>query len=548
MCNSTDIASRNYPGYFLDDNDLEILLRALDHNRQQNKEPSLDHVFLAPCTSNSGSSISQLLPLTIDSANVFPRKFLTCYSISNIHWNVIEINQTSSDNVTCIAYNTDGMAYPVSDNLMQQIATCFQNANVTTITAPIQKYQFRAQSNNNCGIVCALIADDIRTGRLSHSNTTPLARYGNLLTSEMITKRQDRSCINELIRNHTSAHDIASFARPKSLYNQNGGQFSFSSYANNTLLPVPTGAQLDIYNQLQRQPETMLALYAIIKKHNSDISQMFDAICAKSQLKQDAKFLFADGDHTVSRELMLKAMGTEWIDTVIYAYNAYHHLPQTRLNQEHDDCARQDEQKNSQTSSIVAAVLFTLTLVALLPLGAIILITFFAALIALASMIMDYYENDFASFFSLHPYNTTKHHKNPTPSPHIRPTSAKAIPEATTKANEKPSMQRLKKEPSIVPLNSLDSIPKPAPQPSKHAAQAEKIHITDQGPQPQKKPSQRSSLPPRKSDSSANIQKRGAKNSCTSSDFVNKFMLALTIALAFTITFNYAGQSNNQPA
>ena len=143
----------------------------------------------------------------------------------------------------------------------------------------------------------------------------------------------------------------------------------------------------------------------------------------QSQLKQDAKFLFADGDHTVSRELMLKAMGTEWIDTVIYAYNAYHHLPQTRLNQEHDDCARQDEQKNSQTSSIVAAVLFTLTLVALLPLGAIILITFFAALIALASMIMDYYENDFASFFSLHPYNTTKHHKNPTPSPHIRPTS-----------------------------------------------------------------------------------------------------------------------------
>ena len=44
----------------------------------------------------------------------------------------------------------------------------------------------------------------------------------------------------------------------QNLYNQNGGQFLSSLQI--ILLSVPTGAQLDIYNQLQRQPETMLTL------------------------------------------------------------------------------------------------------------------------------------------------------------------------------------------------------------------------------------------------------------------------------------------------
>ena len=132
------------------------------------------------------------------------------------HWNVLEIYIENLNTIRCRRFDTDGYVYPVDDDTLKIVRDTFvktvkqqgcqnlqlsvdtDNLSVNTINARQQVYAFSGQQGVNCGLVSALIAEDLRAGRLVSSwnhglaSFQPLACYGGFYTSAMtdLTLRQ----------------------------------------------------------------------------------------------------------------------------------------------------------------------------------------------------------------------------------------------------------------------------------------------------------------------------------------------------------------------
>ncbi|GEM_PF-4993875 len=332
------IKERNAGGYALDDNDIEVILRTLDTSYRAKALIGPNNICVIPSVSIPFSTIEMVLkPILNQLPGRFPRKFVGCLKPRDIfHWNVIEITQTSANTVHCVSYDTNGYAYPVDDENMQQISSCFgTKVKVSTIDQRQQKYSFSGQKNNNCGIICALIVDDIRMGRI-HDASQPLQQYGDLLSIVDIQSTKDREKINTLVEDYASDLDKNSFCIPRANTTPGGKFFDAQTYLATRPSPPQSDRQKAVYNALKKDPEALGILYNIIDGLD-DHRGIFDAIYRQNEaFKRRVKYLFAGDEYHVDRNGISTSMGGDWIDTVRYAHHETNGPIQAQINPHND--------------------------------------------------------------------------------------------------------------------------------------------------------------------------------------------------------------------
>lgn len=405
------INARNASGYALDDNDIEVILRTLDTNYRANALIGPDHIRVIPSVSIPFSTIEMVLKPILDHLpDRFPRKFVGCLKPKNIfHWNVIEITQTSANTVHCVSYDTNGYAYPVDDENMQQISSCFgARVQVSTIDQRQQKYSFSGQKNNNCGIICALIVDDIRMGRI-HDASQPLQQYGDLLSIVDIQSTKDREKINTLVEHHASDLDKNTFCMPRENTTPGGRLFDAQAYLATRPSPPQSIRQKSVYNALKKDPEALGILYNIIDGCD-DHRGIFDAVyCQDEAFKRRVKYLFSGDNYRVNRDGISTSMGGDWIDTVMYAHHEKnkpsgpydnpnfvqidsHNVPTFAKHAHHNHPVNSNDDTDASLiwTGIAGSILIVAGLALIVPFSVFVIFSAFTALASCCIMLLDY--------------------------------------------------------------------------------------------------------------------------------------------------------------
>ncbi len=221
--------SSNTLDYTLTDDDIQILTTLF----QQEGLPNAQSMILSPASTNDSLSP---LKLSIQSylrslfhSDAKPCQFLVPFCLDRSgHWVVLEMLYESPNKIFCRYFDTDGYAYPVDDMTKKTIREAFSEDHpfcdaqtcVETIVHRQQAYQYAGQKGVNCGLIVAMMIEDLRSGRLvlpfhGVPTSSPLLHYAQVDVSKY-DDQSLRDWARDFVRNHGNTLQCARFFRADS--------------------------------------------------------------------------------------------------------------------------------------------------------------------------------------------------------------------------------------------------------------------------------------------------------------------------------------------
>ena len=340
--NSSTIIHRNCTGKMLDDKDIKMLVESL--NRQNERQVSPNNHFI-DIRMTEGENSGENLKIIQDnfrsrSQLKQEQKYYIPLNINNIHWAVLEIIQ-NGQGVTCKKINTDGMAYPIDQDIMNHLISIFKEKGYKPCEiSNIKKqklYTFSGQKENNCGIISSYIISDGVCNRLNPQK--PLDQYGN-----SIEKEHDAETIRTLssiavVENHSE--DYLSFCKPEERIirrsSKSGGSFRDKERKTNQHILLEKLKKLD--------KASLESLYEIVSNDEVSVKEKLEQI----RKKENVDFLFKNKE---------KEIKEDWDNLIKLAYeNKYkaqtpakireHQLPQIKKRNK-----AKAKQKNHETCTL----------------------------------------------------------------------------------------------------------------------------------------------------------------------------------------------------
>lgn len=193
MSKTKAIRKKNNTGYALTDEDIKIINKAFNKKnnypyytkndgsetiilqKERGEFPNNNIIIELPALSLADSkvilkdSIKTNLDFIKNNDDLKEKniKFIAPYKLNSWHWNVLEILYDKNNNkISCKSYDTDGKIKKVENEFFNHIENAFKEEKITVENhlESTPYYDISAQKGVNCGIVTAIIMQDLKAG------------------------------------------------------------------------------------------------------------------------------------------------------------------------------------------------------------------------------------------------------------------------------------------------------------------------------------------------------------------------------------------------